>query len=512
MNPQLRLVGRPLRRLSVSVIAVLAAMSLTLTAARPASAHGVWGHVHVTGWAIENLPEGELEQFFADEDVFNAAIFGAAFTDSGYAVAGDDSGASRAYSEHTHWEPFIEDYITWVMENDPPPWETRESRMRVAFLMGCASHGLQDEIFDSLFLHQVAEHDDSGQDDADPASDGFLALDGHLRFVPDVYLPVDALLELYADVDPRIDEDVLRGGVRLLTSVYINDGAGLVLAEASGRGYQNVVPWMRENYMEYEIPGSLHSEVAPTGAYIEAIWERLHGRYTDDQLVIHTYPEAPRRLLTHEIDTPDSWVTLVFGKGLAPGSTTPFWLDSAEAEVQFERSGTQWGSSASRLMRLKPQEILVPGGWYSAGFGPGAALVDGTEASAGFDFDFQVACDSADDETCPDLGELPMPSITDPDAPPEGDDAGPGDDAGDPVDVAEPADVAEPIDETDAGSPGAEPETDIEPDNPTPPESGPTDSDGCAVGSGAAGPLWLVGLTWVLWRRRRRGSQQGVAE
>ncbi|MFT6396641.1 MAG: hypothetical protein ACJAYU_001384, partial [Bradymonadia bacterium] len=118
-----------------------------------ASAHGIWGHIHVTGWAIENLPPGELRDFFEEPEVLNAALFGAAFTDSGYfPQSGELSQRSRAYSEHTHWEPFIESFIVWIIENDPPPWDTVESRMRVGFMIGCASHGLQDEIFDSLFL------------------------------------------------------------------------------------------------------------------------------------------------------------------------------------------------------------------------------------------------------------------------------------------------------------------------------------------------------------------------
>ena len=39
---------------------------LSVTDAR---AHGIWCHVHVTGWAIENLPAGELKTFFDDPEV-----------------------------------------------------------------------------------------------------------------------------------------------------------------------------------------------------------------------------------------------------------------------------------------------------------------------------------------------------------------------------------------------------------------------------------------------------------
>ena len=126
-----------------------------------AAAHGIWGHVHVTGWAVENMADDELRQFLLDDpEVFNALLFGAVFTDTGYSR---DEAASRAYSEHAHWEPFIQDYIDWIRLNDPPPWTSGASKKRVAFLMGCASHGLQDSIFDSLFLHQVEAHDGASQ-------------------------------------------------------------------------------------------------------------------------------------------------------------------------------------------------------------------------------------------------------------------------------------------------------------------------------------------------------------
>jgi hypothetical protein len=85
---------------------------LTLTV--PASAHGIHGHIHVTGWAIENLPAGELRDFFMEPEVMNAALFGAAFTDSGYwPLAAEMEPIARAYSEHTHWEPFIADVVAW---------------------------------------------------------------------------------------------------------------------------------------------------------------------------------------------------------------------------------------------------------------------------------------------------------------------------------------------------------------------------------------------------------------
>ena len=134
----------------------LALLIVGLSFSGTARAHGVWNHIHVTGWAIENLEAGELREFFQEPEVFRAAVFGAAFCDSGYAQqTGPDMAAANAYSEYSHWEPFVQAFVEWIQDNDPPPFTTLESKKRVAFLMGVAAHGMQDEIFDTLFLPKV---------------------------------------------------------------------------------------------------------------------------------------------------------------------------------------------------------------------------------------------------------------------------------------------------------------------------------------------------------------------
>ena len=82
----------------------------------------VWGHIQVTKWALSELEDEEMQAFFNSPEVRNAALFGSAFTDSGYWPASSDiSATARAYGEHTHWEPFVQDFVTWILANDPPP-------------------------------------------------------------------------------------------------------------------------------------------------------------------------------------------------------------------------------------------------------------------------------------------------------------------------------------------------------------------------------------------------------
>ena len=410
------------------VFALILAIACPLLLAAPAQAHGIWAHVHVTGWAIENLEDEELRDFFADPEVKNAALFGAAFTDSGYwPQGGEHRQAARAYTEHTHWEPFIESAVAWLLENDPPPWDDLESKKRVAFIMGAASHGLQDELFDTLFLPQIAMHDGAGQDEADPASDGFLALDDHLRFAPVEYIPLEMLLEIYNDdrfpLGHTITEETIRAGVDLMTTVYLTPRA-----KESVRGLgiksEDDVPWTRAYYLDPSIPGSLRAEILPTRAYITYLWERLHQRHTYEGLLIHAYPDVGRLMRSGEPDTPDSWVSFVFGVGVKHGDFSSRLADEeldiiqATGEVATTQHGTRWGGEGSwgRIVTLRPTHSMRPGMWHIASMraSEGAILdntaIPMTREQATWTHRFQVACSEQDPSPCEGVTEPePLP-------------------------------------------------------------------------------------------------------
>ena len=373
-----------------------------------AAAHGIWGHVHVTGWAVENMADDELRQFLLDDpEVFNALLFGAVFTDTGYSR---DEAASRAYSEHAHWEPFIQDYIDWIRLNDPPPWTSGASKKRVAFLMGCASHGLQDSIFDSLFLHQVEAHDGASQSATDPGTDGFLALDGHIRFIPEEDIPMSTMLELFATLPEDITREIIEDSVGLVTAAYVNEEIGVPIAAALGEKYEAEMPWGRLHYMDPAVPGSLRAEIYPTMRYQQAIWARLHGDFSADDAAIFAYPEIPRRLRSGEADTVDSWATLIFGAGVRYEGGLVELLDDTRTAVAFTQANTRWGASDTRLIRLQPQQDLVPGGWYTARLRAGIELVDAQTSEKTYEMSFQVAC-AEGDPACPDVGEIAVASI-----------------------------------------------------------------------------------------------------
>ncbi|AKF11133.1 zinc dependent phospholipase C family protein [Sandaracinus amylolyticus] len=405
---------------SLRFVSSAAAAVVIATAPAIASAHGLHGHVHVTGWAISNLPPGELRDVFEDPDVREAALAGAMFPDTGYALGSD---AARAYGEHAHWEPFIEDFVQRVRTTYGPTYDTKEERMLVAFLMGCAAHGLQDELFDSTFLYEAEQRDGHGQDATDPGTDGFLVQDGYFWMTPSEYLPIADLLPLYASLpqSAEIDEDLIRSQVRRVRGAYVNDTIGPTIAEGNGERYRPQIPWTAEHYMDPAVAGSLYAEITPTARYMLALWERLHDRFEESELVIHAWPDAPRRLREADHTSVASWVTLVLGKGVQQDGASATLVDSLGAPHGLELRYTRWGG-VSRLVRVVASADYTPGETYTATLASGAMLVDGSSTTSAHEHTFQVACATEDDPRCPPLGEIEDPVI--PPAP-EMPDAGP---------------------------------------------------------------------------------------
>lgn len=526
--------GAP-RRASARSAAAGLALALAAGALSPAAqAHGLWGHIHVTGWAIENLPAGELRDFFADADLRNAAWFGATYTDSGYGVSGNEYAApAHQYSELTHWEPFIESFIDWIRTNDPPPWTDPESRRRVAFLMGAAAHGLQDEIFDSLFLLKVEAHDGKGQEESDPGTDGFLSLDGYLRLFPVEYVPTATLRTLYPGIAPEVYDEAEKRAISLVTGAYINETLGPLVAAENGKIYEPIIPWARAHYLDPTVMGGHYSEIWPTAAYLDAVWRRLHGDF-GPETVVWRYPEPGRRLESVSSAAPESWVTLVFGLGVDIDTIVVSWTDANDQPVPFALRNTRWGETMTRLVRLLPAQDLTPGATYRVSLDAGTRI-DGLPV-APWSFEFQAAC--AEGADCPALapvvanlsGEGPVVTPWDP-PPGADDDLGSGGDAdvgepapdtveGDAPDAgpwAEPAEVVE-----SEGAPGPVEEASSRPDADGPVtagddlgggaadvgSAGATASDGgCAAGGGPGSQGWGALLLALLVAIRPRAAR-----
>lgn len=406
----------PWARLASSLSALLA-----LGAPSPSLGHGIHGHIHVTGWAIENLPPGELRELFADPEVKLAALAGSMFPDTGYAR----DASAREYAEYSHWEPFVESFIQKIRKDHGPRYDTQEKKKLIAFLMGAAAHGLQDELFDSTFLFEATQRDGVDQDKTDPGTDGFLVLDGHARLLPGDYLPIPELLPLFAKLPVVTDAALIEKHVNLVRTLYANAEFGWKVAAHNGTMMRPEMPWTSAHYLDFAVPGSLASEIRPTAAYMQAIWDRIHGRFSEASQVIHAWPETGRRLREADHTSVASWVTLIVGKAVTDGAATGALTDSGSTALGFDLRFTRWsGNGASRLVRFLATADYKPGETYSATLNSGASLVDGTKTTAAHSVQFQVECTTPADTRCPGRPEIenpvldplpPMPVVPSPD-------------------------------------------------------------------------------------------------
>lgn len=285
----------------------------------------------------------------------------------------------------------------------------------IAFLLGCASHGMQDELFDSTFLHEIEERDHVGQDYSDPGTDGFLNYDMYSRMYPtDDYLPIAEILPLFDDLGQPITTELIAEKVEIVLSVYVNDGFGRDTSIAIAENYRPLMPWTVDHYVDPAVPGSLRAEIAPTAAYMLALYERLHGRFSDQDLVIHAWPDAPRRLRSHDAQSAASWVTVVFGKGVRFDTIDTTLVDALGAAHPYTLANTRWNSQFTRLVRFQATSDYTPGGHYTATIAAGATLIDGSVTTSTHAIPFQVECTDAADPACPPIGAIDDPSLDPP--------------------------------------------------------------------------------------------------
>lgn len=379
----------------------LLSAALVAAMAVPASAraHGLFGHVHVTGYAIENLPPGELDDLFSEPGMLEAALMGATFPDTGYAPRADNVNV-REYGEAAHWEPYIEGLRKHITDTYGPTFETPEERRLIAFMMGMAAHGFEDEIYDTTFDLEIMEHDPYGE--MDTYVDGFFAFDNYPRMFPTAdYVPYPDLLTVYGQQNIAITQDQITTQITTVLNVYVNEGFGLGFAIQTGMNQYMTYPWSYANYMNPDIPGSYHSEVRPVTRYMQALWDRLHGRYVDDALVIHAFPDAPRRLRSANHLEAGSWVTVSFGVGVDFQTVQATVEDAAGQLHPSTLRNTRWNTRMTRVVQLRPNADFTSGGQYKVRIASGMSRIDGTVVNRAFEVPFQVECNPPDAAVCP---------------------------------------------------------------------------------------------------------------
>lgn len=408
-----RLARRPAATIGATSLAAatLLASAVASLPAAPAAAHGINGHVWVSDGAITRTTAC-FQEPFTHPEIRNALQFGAAFPDSGY--ASDDG---RDYAETAHWESFIETYVRHLRTKYPAGLTSPAAWQDAAFLLGVGAHGLEDEVFDSIFMRMAEEFEGSNQDILDPGTDFMLIAEGHTDLKPDVWVPFRDVLDVYGQLDMDVSEKLIDRNTALIRTVVI----GLVDAgETLDDDFRPQLPWTAEHFLDPQTPGSHAFERDwAVGRYLMAVAARIQGAPLPPELqLIGGVPARGARLWSNAATSAAARVTLIFGLGLdwstvdgVAGAVSV--TDAATgAAVAVTVANTRWGNAFPRLIQLIPHQDWAPGATYIVTLGSGVRFIDGSAPNGTLRYRIDTACDSNGPcpavPPAPDEPEFPM--------------------------------------------------------------------------------------------------------
>ncbi|MEE2829135.1 MAG: zinc dependent phospholipase C family protein, partial [Myxococcota bacterium] len=358
-----------------------------------AAANGQSTHVWITEQALQHLDEGELATLLRDPANRDPLLNGTMFPDGGYAVV-------DPYGELAHWEPFQQAYLRWIRLNFDPPWSEGEAAAHVAFFMGLASHGLADEVFDSLFMERSRIYDpgwETGESSLDTASDVlFLAEVGGIE-PPDLWLPMEVVLPIFHDElgHPVEAETIERGQNLLFSALAFTEWARQ--DEERLKAFSGEYPWSKDNLGRLEVPGSPPREALVVALYWEDLWARLHEPETWTTPVLELVPEPDSQQQHLDAETVEARLHLTFGRGVDAASLTNIEvLDEAETPVPVDVHH-HYGNF-SHAVHLVPESDWAVEARYQVVVGAGLLNYDGVPFEGSWTGEFSTSVPPAPED------------------------------------------------------------------------------------------------------------------
>lgn len=292
-------------------------LGLLVSISATALANGQTTHSWISVHALAHLPPGELHDLLTREDLEPYLLNGTMFPDGGYAV-GDD------YGERAHWEPFQSAYLGWIRTNHDAPYDD-EGAQHVAFLMGLASHGLADQVFDAMYMERSKTHDAAlgwaEGESMDEATDVVYAQLVGPREPPEEWFPGELFVSLYAEAQGyTVDEETMSEGMFWLSVAIAGVGA-LSEQEEVVAEYERQFPWASEHLLDATAPGSPPCEGELVALYWQALWARLQGEdgFGDRPYLGNAPADGTMGWPTAH---PDDLLHVVVSRGLATSSVT----------------------------------------------------------------------------------------------------------------------------------------------------------------------------------------------
>jgi MYXO-CTERM domain-containing protein len=355
-------------------LTLLGALALPATA----QANGQSAHLWITEHALqEHLPPGPLADLLTEfrQQLDNGTMF----PDGGYPL-GDD------YAEIAHWEPFQGAYLDWIVR-EQESLITGPGARNLAFVLGMNSHGMADQLFDSLYMERV-KRIDGESDELDTTSDIVFASLVGPRVVPEDWIPSATFITLYEEVagytvDPaqmNLGQSLLRFAVEA-----VNEGSmdAQTVQDAADR-----YPWGNAHLMDPAVPGNPPCEGEIIARYWQSQWELAHerGLYRP---VLDSRPRDGGSAHPTDSTSIDSWITVVFSRGLDGVTADDFTVAPEAGGDDVPITTDLFYGVDSHVAHLKPGADLEPDTVYVVTVHPGVQTIHG-ESLDGWSFRFST--------------------------------------------------------------------------------------------------------------------------
>jgi hypothetical protein len=239
----------------------------------PVYAGGGITHMFIAQETIALLPDAKLRNLLLDN--LDAYTVGAYYPDSGY--VGDNR-----YGEDSHWDPFINAFANYIKEKYPDP--IAQNPKLIAFLFGCASHRVSDEIIHWTFYPISTVKDFNG--DASQAHkygdfgiDILVNMDKNQWFtLPALWwVPVADLVAVYHRMgkDQYTADQIVKGNTALYFASY-----GERIISAPVYVYLRwKMPWTAAHYYDWP-EGGIKMDERQVAAYQMRLWQQFNAKST----------------------------------------------------------------------------------------------------------------------------------------------------------------------------------------------------------------------------------------
>ena len=375
-----------------------------------AFANGSLSHVHISEVAVAALAPGELKSLMMVPANTEAYRAGSMFPDSGYAI--DD-----AYGESAHWSPFLMAFLEDIKMRYGGDYGSAAAQREVAFLLGVASHGLGDQIYDTTLLARAFEVD--GPEDstkpADVYADYFLIVDQAASEGVEAWAPYSMLPRNFASVDGHeVSEETLMRGMQRMQAVI---DLQLLVANSLYFDAWAAYPWLGTHIYNASAVGSLPWTGELVARYWNTLWRRLQGSIDlDRDLLVATHPEDGSVNCPVASDERGALgkVALVLGYGTSRGRLAeriimrPVGGESIDVGLE-----TAYDGEDRNLFFVIPDADLAFDTEYEVLIAAGLETLSGDTTREVLEFSFRTRCAPDRLEDCPELppglvtGEIP---------------------------------------------------------------------------------------------------------